>query len=169
MSGQDKGNASRHMQYMSAQQDNIGMLLRQMGADVKQIHGLVCFVRFHLGDTELYYVYNLNADDMYYLQRVKPYPMSAGVFPNAEEIADYIEKDLRAFQNAKKSGCFETFVSANNRLVALSRGLEDAFLHTNIPKPYCKAVDEGLKTLETMLADIRENAEPLTVEHRRTE
>ncbi len=162
MSGQDKENAGRHMQYMSAQQDHIGMLLRQMGADVKQINGLVCFVRFNLEGTELYYVYNLNADDMYFLQRVKPYPMSAGVFPDAAEIADYIERDLHAFQNAKKSGCFDTFVSANNRLVALSRGLEDAFLHSNIPKPYCAAVDKGLSALEQMLMDMRRDAGPLT-------
>lgn len=152
------------MQYMSAQQDHIGMLLRQMGADVKQINGLVCFVRFHLDDTELYYVYNLNADDEYFLQRVKPYPMSAGVFPDAAEIADYIERDLRAFQNAKKSGCFEPFVSANRRLTALSQGLEDAFLHHGIPEPYCKAVNDGLDKLERMLADIRQNEKPLPPE-----
>jgi hypothetical protein len=163
VSGQEKANKNpgRRMQYMSAQQDHIGMLLRQMGADVKQINGLVCFVRFYLDDTELYYVYNLNADDEYFLQRVKPYPMSAGVFPDAAEIADYIEKDLRAFQNAKKSGCFETFISENRRLTALSQGLEDAFLHSNIPKSYCKAVDDGLNALEQTLKDIRRDAGPL--------
>ena len=159
--GKEYKGRGRYMQYTAAQQDNIGMLLRQMGADVKQINGLTCFVRFDLDGTELMYVYNLNADDAYYLQRVKPYPMSAGVFPDAAGIAEYIQKDLRAFRTAVKSNCFDSFVNANQRLLAISRELEEAFLYHKIPERYCSAVNGGLDELEQTLRDIRQNENPL--------
>ena len=151
-----RGKAADHqMRYVSAQQDHIGMLLRQMGADVKQIHGLVCFVRFHTGGTELLYVYILNADDAYYLQRVKPYPMSAGVFPTAAEIAEYIEKDLRAFERAAGSGGFANFVAVNRRLTALVRMLEETYLRNPAPEAFFREANTALDALEALLRDAR--------------
>lgn len=160
----DKGGAAgraHRMRYVWAQQDNVAMLLRQLGAEVTEIHGLVCFVRFPLGGEELLYVYNLNADDRYYLQRAKPYPMSAGVFPTADAIAEYIEHDLRAFQNAVNSGHYAEFVALNRRLVALSQGFEDAFLRFNVSGDCFAEAGKGLERLERALDDIKQNAEPL--------
>ena len=150
MSGQDKnfGRHSRRMQMVSAQQDHIGMLLRQMGADVTQINGLVCFVRFHIGDTELFYVYNLNDDDAYYLQRVKPYPMSAGVFADAAQIADYIQRDVNAFRGATENADFTAYVETNRRLAALIKTLEDAYMGPGLPDAAVERVNECLTALE---------------------
>ena len=152
---------SRRMQFVSAQQDSIGMTLRQMGASVQEIHGLVCFVRFDLGGTELFYVYNLNADDQYYLQRVKPYPMSAGVFADSAAIAAYIERDVNAFRGAAQSGQFELFVDASRRLAALTQTLEEAFMSCNVPKPAFDRIGNALDAMEGILAEIRQSADPL--------
>lgn len=159
--GGDGRQHCRRMQYVSAQQDSIAMTLRQMGATVREIHGLVCFVRFDLNGTELFYVYNLNADDQYYLQRVKPYPMSAGVFADSTAIAEYIERDVSAFRGAVRSGQFQPFVDANQRLTALVRALETAFMHSNVPDAAFAQIGTELDTLEKLLADLRQDADPL--------
>ena len=159
--GNDGRRLDRRMQVVSAQQDHMGMLLKQMGADVRQINGLVCFVRFALGDTELFYVYNLNADDQYYLQRVKPYPMSAGVFADPAQIAEYIERDVQAFREAAKSGQFDNFVDINLRLSALSRALEDTFMKRDVSKAELTQLGFDLREMERKLADVRKNAKPL--------
>ena len=162
MSGTQKLSSRAHrMRSVSAQQDNVAMLLRQLGAEVKEIHGLVCFVRFEVEQEELLYVYNLNADNEYYLQRAKPYPMSAGVFPTADRIAEYIENDLRAFQNAAKSGHFNAFVDINRRITALSRGLEDAFFRFNISGDCFTEAGRGVEKLEQIVKEIKEQAKPI--------
>ena len=163
MSG--KGDAGFHRghrtRYVSAQQDHLGMLLRQLGAEVREIHGLICFVRFDLNGTELFYVYNLNDDDEYYLQRVKPYPMSAGVFPTVADIVAYIEKDLRAFQNAMKSGQYAAFMELGQRLTALTQGLEDAFLHCGVPGACFDEACAEAEKIEKLLHGMKESAKPL--------
>ncbi|MBN1777248.1 MAG: hypothetical protein JW811_03920 [Clostridiales bacterium] len=159
MSGTQKPSSRAHqLRSVSAQQDNVAMLLKQLGAEVKEIHGLVCFVRFRVEGEELLYVYNLNADNEYYLQRAKPYPMSAGVFPVAETIAEYIENDLRAFQNAAKGGHFKEFVDINRRIVALSQGLEYAFLRYNVSGDCFAEAKIRLEKLERVLSEMKENA-----------
>ena len=152
--------AHQHL-YVSAQQDNVAMLLKQLGADVKQINGLVCFVRFLVGGEELLYVYNLNAKDQYYLQRAMPYPMSAGVFPTTDAIAEYIENDLHAFQNAMNSGHFAEFVDLGRRVAAFSKGFEDAFLRYNISGDCFAEAQKNVAKLEHVLSAMVKSAEPL--------
>ncbi len=153
--------SNHQMRYASAQQDNIDMQLRQLGATVTQIHGLLSYVRFKVGDHELYYVYNLNANNEYYLQRIKPYPMSAGVFPDSDAITEFIQMDLRAFQNAMYSGHFAEFVEINRRLIRLSQELEDAFMHSNVPDDCFRDTNERLEALEAVLQDMSKRAKPL--------
>ena len=158
-----KGSNSRayQMRYVAAQQDNVAMLLKQLGADVVQINGLVCFVRFWVGKEELLYVYNLNADNRYYLQRAKPYPMSAGVFPTADAIVEHIGNDLRAFQNAMRSGHYAEFVELNRRIVALAQGFERAFLRFNIGSDCFETAGQDIARLEQLLAEMETSARPL--------
>lgn len=151
----------QRLRSVSAQQDNVSMLLTQLGAEVREIHGLVCFVRFRVGGEELLYVYNLNVDNEYYLQRAKPYPMSAGVFPTAEKIAEYIERDLRAFQNAMNSGHFAEFVDLGRRITALSQGLEDAFFRYNISGDCFAEAGRGVEKLEQILKEMKDQGQPL--------
>ncbi|HRX07588.1 MAG TPA: hypothetical protein P5559_00310 [Candidatus Limiplasma sp.] len=160
-----KGASSRAYQirYVAAQQDHVAMLLKQLGADVRQINGLVCFVRFWVGKEELLYVYNLNADNRYYLQRAKPYPMSAGVFPTTDAIAEYIGNDLRAFQNAMRSGHYAEFVELNRRIVALAQGFEQAFLRYNVAGDCFAEAKTSVMKLEHVLSDMEKSANPLVM------
>jgi hypothetical protein len=149
---------ARSLRAVSAEQDHAGMLLRQMGADVKDMHGLICLVRFPAEDGEVTYVYTLNAEDEYYLQRVAPCPMSAGVFPSADAIAAFIQSDVRAFQNAAQCGRYPAFVALSSRLTALARALEDAFLRCDVPGDYLDEAEEDVDALEKRLAEMKENA-----------
>lgn len=155
---------SHYMQFVSAQQDNLCMLIKQMGADVKPVNGLTCIATFHVGGAELMYVYNLNAEEEYFLHRIQPYPMSADVFLNTAEIAEYIERDVSAFRNAAQSGQFEPFVELNRRLTELSKGLEETFMQFNVPGEYFEQAGKDLESLERLLSEIRQNARPLQPE-----
>ena len=157
----DSANRNHQMSYASAQQDHINMQLRQMGASVTQIHGLINYVRFPIGEHELFYVYNLNAKNEYYLQRVKPYPMSAGVFPSADAIAEFIEMDLKTFQNAMQSGHFASFLDINRRLIALTQELEETYLHCNVPGDCFRQVGQRLSDMERALDEMNQLAKPL--------
>lgn len=157
----DTGNQNHQMSFAAAQQDHINMQLRQMGAAVTQIHGLINYVRFSVGEHELYYVYNLNAKNEYYLQRIKPYPMSAGVFPNADAIAEFIEMDLKTFQNAMKSGHFAAFLDINRRLLALTQELEETYLHCNVPDNCFRDAVSRLAEMEQALDAMKKSAKPL--------
>jgi len=154
-------NQNHQMSYASAQQDHINMQLRQMGASVTQIHGLINYVRFPVGEHELYYVYNLNAKNEYYLQRIRPYPMSAGVFPNADAIAEFIEMDLKTFQNAMQSGHFAAFLDINRRMLALTQELEETYLHCNVPDDCFRDASKRLAEMEKALNEMKSKAKPL--------
>ena len=132
------------MNFLSAQQDNIEMLLTQMGADVKSIHGLVCFVRFSIEDTEFFYVYNLNAKNKYYLQKVLPYPVGAGEFSKPSEIVKYIKKDMEAFRKVSKGENFKNFVNAGLELHHTIHKVEETFLNYDVSN---ENMDEFLKKI----------------------
>jgi hypothetical protein len=162
----DKGNTAfsnrtRQTRAVSAQQDHVCMLLKQIGADVEHISGLACAASFDVSGTELKYAYILGADDAYFLYRVRPYPMSAGMFSAAEGIVEYIERDVHAFRNAAKSNHFPEFLEVNRRLTALVREFEEAFMCCNIPETDFEQAKRSLEKLERLLHEIRQDAKPL--------
>ena len=152
------------MNYVSAEQDNMDMMLTQMGAKVKSIHGLLCFVRFTVHDTELFYTYNINAKNQYYLQRVLPYPVGAGVFTNPSEIVDYIEKDVKSFKNAAKSSSFDSYIDIHKKLHATVHQLENDFINYNVPHDKMRAIDEALDKINMILKDIQQTSEKIVIE-----
>ena len=70
------------------------MKLTQMGANVKQVSGKLCYVSFDLGYMTLEYVYNINAKGKYFLERIKPYPLPIKAYDNEDDVIDIIEIDV---------------------------------------------------------------------------
>ncbi|HEX3020831.1 MAG TPA: hypothetical protein VHP81_00370 [Lachnospiraceae bacterium] len=149
------------MNILSAEQDNIDMLLTQMGANVKSIHGLVCFVRFNINETEIFYVYNINAKDQYYLQKVLPYPVGAGVFTKPSEIVSYIKKDLSYYKTASKSTIFKDFVGTNLELHKTIHKMEETFLNYNVPHEKMEEVMVMINQINDILNHVQENGTPI--------
>jgi hypothetical protein len=115
------------MNILSAEQNRTVMLLHQLGAKVKTVHGIICYVRFEVAGSEVLYVYNINAKDQYFLQRLRPYPLGAGVFSSQREIINFIVEDLAQLQNASKSSIYENFIDVNNRLHKMIHMMESSF------------------------------------------
>lgn len=135
------------------------MMLRQMGAEVILYHGLQCFVRFRIEGLEISYAYNINRKDKYFLQRLKPYPMPAGVFENVNDVVDAIKIDIDQFKNALKSKNFEKFISINKDMLKGVRVFEDFFLYYNVSSEVLDEIAEDIKKVNEKLRKSIENSE----------
>ncbi|MGB9813322.1 MAG: hypothetical protein ACPLRZ_05370 [Thermovenabulum sp.] len=133
------------------------MMLRQMGANVTVFLGKQCFVKFNIEGYEISYAYNINAKNKYFLQRVKPYPMIAGVYEDLKDVVNMIEIDVEQFKNVIKSGKFEKFLQLNKKILDTARNLEDLFLYYVVDQ---EVFDEISKKIEEVRNKIFENAVP---------
>lgn len=149
------------MNDMSASQEEIDMKLTQMGASVTSLHGIISFIRFNFDQTELLYVYNVNAKDQYFLQMVKPYSSAAGVFSRPKEIVQYIKNDIRQFKNASNSNVFNEFVAVNRSLYDSVRKVKEVFMTYNVPKEKMIEIEKRVDEISGLLTEIQSTSSPL--------
>ncbi|SKA79417.1 hypothetical protein SAMN05443428_10358 [Caloramator quimbayensis] len=131
------------------------MMLRQMGAEVTCFLGKQCFVKFNINGYEITYTYNINLKNKYFLQRIKPYPMSAGVFENLKDVVEMIQIDVEQFTNVIKSGKFDKFLEINTKILEAARNLEDLFLYYKVDEA---VFDVLLNQIDIVKKKISENA-----------
>lgn len=146
------------MNIQSGAQDRRVMLLKQMGAKVTTIQGMVCYVKFSIEGTDIAYVYNINAKDQYFLQRVSPYPLGAGVFMTEEHVFTHIQKDIEQFKNASKSKAFQKYVEVNFKTHRAIHDLEDVFMHYNVPIESLHQIEKHLEEITVIVEDIRKTS-----------
>ena len=105
--------------------DFIDTALLQLGASkIKVVSGKQHVVDFDLeGAGKLTYVFTITNEHRCYLQRVRPYPMVQGRFAGVEEIVAFIARDARAFQAARQSKNYQSFVDNTQDALALA-GME---------------------------------------------
>ncbi|MVB12715.1 hypothetical protein CAFE_34570 [Caprobacter fermentans] len=149
------------MNNMSANQEEIDMMLTQMGADVTSLHGIISFIRFNLDQTELFYVYNINAKNQYFLQMVKPYPAAAGVFSKSKAVVQYIKNDIRQFRNASNSNVFQEFIAVNQNLYDSIQSIKDVFMTYNVPKDKMLEIKEKAGEISAVLDEIKSTSSVL--------
>ena len=141
--------------------DTIEARLRYIGATaIKKINGILYFIEFKIDDTlKVSYTYNINSKNKYYLQRIKPYPISQGIFDKEYEIVSFIEKDVKKFINAKKSNNFDLFLKIINELNMINFDIEKLFLNYNIDKTDLEKVKYKLDNILKSFKD-SENRSP---------
>ncbi|MCI1965991.1 MAG: hypothetical protein LKJ17_07680 [Oscillospiraceae bacterium] len=149
------------MNGMSASQAEIDMTLTQMGANVTSLHGIISFIRFRFEQTELFYVYNINAKDQYFLQMVKPYPAAAGLFSHPQDVIQYIKSDIKQFKNASNSNVFGEFVTVNQNLYDAAAKIKDVFMSYNVPKAEMLKLKEKAEEISDLLNKIKDTSSPL--------
>ena len=152
------------MNILSAEQDQLDMQLTQMGAKVQSLHGLLCYIRFTIEDMELFYVYNINMKNQFFLQRIKPYPVSAGTFTNPQDIVEYIRDDVKQFRNAYNSKVFSEFVSVNAELQRLVQDVEDVFLGYNVPIEKMHEISNMILSVDSILEAIKNTSTKIVID-----
>jgi len=133
---------------------------KSLGARVLDIQGIMFYIKFTLkNNIKLSYIYHLNPDNTYFLERIKPYSMAIGDFNNEEDIVDTIKVDLEQFENAINSKNFNTFIDIDHKISKLARLFEDLYLYYNIkPEDLVNLEDEVYKLLETII-EIKSNSQ----------
>lgn len=147
------------MNFVSAEQDNLDMMLTQMGAQVKSIHGIICFAKFLINGTEFFYVYNINAKSQYYLQKVLPYPVGAGEFSRPSEIIAYIKNDIEKFKNASKNSTFEDFLKVNTKIHRIVHKLEDTFMNYKLEPQELEKIYREIEDVDNILDDAQKTSD----------
>lgn len=136
--------------------DTIEARLRFLGAsDIQKVQGLLYFVSFKDGDTEVSYSYNINTKNKFFLQRIKPYPIPEGIFSDEEQVVEFIKRDLKKFRNAEHSHNFPQFVEVTNMVNEISKEIETFFLNYNVDKECLEALSQELRAIHKIIADAK--------------
>ena len=141
--------------------DIINVALRQMGASsIKEIrNGILYIAKFELSnDLCVTYVFNVTKRDKYFLQRVAPYPISHGDFDGAQEVVDFIRKDIQKFRNAHNSHNFPKFLDTTDAMVRLSHAVELLFLERNVSEEDLDGLSQSLEAAINAIKEIREHS-----------
>ncbi len=129
--------------------------LRSLGAHVLDIQGIMFYLKFKISGHKISYIYHLNPDNTYFLERVKPYSMVIGDFNTEEDIVDVIRIDIDQFKNAMNSHNFSKFIEVDNNISKLVRIFEDLYLYYNIEENDIDTLNKDLKNVLHTIKDIK--------------
>jgi SNF2 family DNA or RNA helicase len=133
--------------------------LKKLGARVIDIQGVMSLVKFQIEGTKITYIFHLNDDNTFYLERIKPYSMPIGDYTTEEEIVDVITVDMEQFQNAMLSKNFSKFIEIDYNIAKLVRLFEDLYLYYNIKKDDLGVLDTEIHTLLDIIRRIKTDSE----------
>ncbi len=134
--------------------------LKEMGAEVIDIEGIMVFVRIDLDDKlQITYLYHRNPDGTFMLERIKPYVLLIGEYESEEVVFDTIVNDLDQLSNACKSHKFDSFIETTGLLVKVTRDLDDLFLYYNINDEDMQYIHDSVKVLWQSLYRIKNHSE----------
>lgn len=135
--------------------ETINLILRQMGAaEIKTYPTRTNRVKFNIDEGfALTYIYEVRDEDVLYMQRISPYPISRIKFNNDEEMIQFIKEDVTTFENARKSSNFDTFIHLTSNTLQLVEKLEDLFLFYNVSK---ESFDEMTGLIEHVYEKLEE-------------
>ncbi len=125
--------------------------LREIGAEVMSVQGVMFFVRFDLEGFKIVYLYRINTYNDYYLERIKPYPSPGGTFKTEEQVVDMINIDVEQFRNAMNSKNFDLFIQIITKLCNAVRKFEDLFLYYNVSREELESIKKEVDNIEEVI------------------
>lgn len=145
--------------YISTEASQHQMKLVMMGAKVIQVNSKLCYVQFNLEHCKVAYVYNINKSDRFFLERIKPYPLTYKDFDKEEDVLHEIEMDIKQFQNADLSHNINEFIHINKDLNKLMKEFEDLFLYYNVPEEKLNLILDELKRVHDLIVETKNSTE----------
>lgn len=146
------------MAYMTIRQIRHQMCLnklRELGCRVISIQGVMFMVKYHLDDFKITYMYHINNDNTYFLERIRPYVLPAGDFKTEEDVVEAIKTDIEQLKNAKNSKNFDAFIDVDIEIAKAVRAFDDLFLYYNISKEDISLIKEEINTLKSIFKDVK--------------
>lgn len=131
------------------------MILMQMGASVKTINSKLCYVTFMVGDMKVKYVYNINKDNRYFLERIKPYPLPLKELKSEMDVIELIKIDIEQFKQCSGSKKMNDFIHTSQDLLKTYQKFEDLFLYYNVDRESVKAITKKLNDLDEMIEYVK--------------
>lgn len=147
------------MDYNNVENDRHDMVLRQMGGEVLSIYGVLCYVKFNIEGLQIEYVYNINSKKKYFLQRIKPYPLSAGVFESPDDVIDIISIDIDQFKNAIHSKKLDRVIDINSELGETIRNIDDLFLYYKVPEESLDLISDRIRDIKNIISSTKAKSE----------
>ncbi len=132
--------------------------LREMGCKVVNVQGVMFFVKYMLDDFKISYVYHIDTDNTYHLERIKPYVVPAGSFKTEEEVVKNIKIDIEQFKNANKSKNFKDFIDVDTQICSAVRAFEDLFLYYNISKEDTVLIKNEIRKVTSLLNEVKDRS-----------
>lgn len=132
--------------------------LKDLGAKVISVQGVMFYVKFKIKDIKISYMYHIKTDNTYYLERIKPYFMTIGDYESEEDIIDIIKIDLEQFTNAMNSKNFNDFIDIDRRITKLVRYFEDLYLYYNVPKDDLTIIKDEVDTILDTILEIKDRS-----------
>ncbi|MGF7060762.1 hypothetical protein [Brassicibacter mesophilus] len=150
------------MSYMTMRQIRHQMnisKLEELDCKVVSIQGVMFYVVYECGDLKIEYMYHINQDNTYYLDRIKPYMVSAGNLETEEMVVDLIKVDIDQFKNAKLSNNFDDFIDIDKNISKTVKSFEDLFLYYNISKHDVNNIKQKISEVKELLKDVKNRSE----------
>lgn len=143
--------------YISVENTMLQFKLEQLGATVKKVKGIMCFVEYSIDEKiKLRYLYHINAENKYILQRRLPYDTLIDIFDDEEDIVRVIEKDIDKFKNAKRSKKFDEFIRITKEFTDMVSKFENLYLIHNVSKYDLADIKEKMKNLQDKIQEVED-------------
>lgn len=149
------------MSYMTIRQIRHQMCMnkfRDLGCKVVNVQGVMYYVTYTLEDLDISYMYHINPDNTYDLERIKPYVVSAGTLQNEEDVVNIVKIDIDQFKNAKRSKNFGDFIDVDKKISNAVRSFEDLFLYYNISEEDTRLIKDEINQVKKLLKDVKDRS-----------
>ncbi len=132
--------------------------IEKIGGTITEIEDVMFYVTFDFENHSVVYLYHLNRNNTYTLERIKPYSLNIGPFKTEEEIIDGIKIDIDQFRNAMKSKNFSYFIDLDYNISKLARIFEDLFLYYNVDEESLDNINHNIKNMLQSIDKIKEKS-----------
>lgn len=132
--------------------------LRKIGAEIINMEGIMFLVKYNNQGLKIEYMYHLNPDNTYTLERIKPHSLHIGEFQSEEDLVEIIKVDVEQLLNAKNSKNFDRFVSIDKSLAKIVRHFDDLFLYYNIDREDMIMLEQETCNFKKKIMEVKERS-----------
>lgn len=151
--------------YINSETNQHIMKLIMLGANVQVVTGKTVYVKFKLkNDVEVAYLYNINKHNKYFLERIKPYPLSIKEFETTDDVIKTIQVDYEQFQNAVNSHQIKNFIEINKSLHKSIKSFEDLFLYYNLSTDVAEGIRDDILDIQKRIQEATNNCKRIFFE-----